>query len=60
MQSKGSVNPYINFSDITWYEFPLPPIHEQRRIAELLTHFSDTLDKLADVVLYAKKMEDLS
>jgi type I restriction enzyme, S subunit len=23
-QSKGSVNPYINFSDIDWYEFPLP------------------------------------
>jgi len=35
-QSKGSVNPYINFSDITWYEFPLPPVDEQRRIADLL------------------------
>ncbi len=35
-QSKGSVNPYINFSDITWYEFPLPPLDEQLQIANLL------------------------
>lgn len=35
-QSKGSVNPYINFSDLTWYEFALPPLDEQRRIAEVL------------------------
>lgn len=36
-QSKGSVNPYINFSDLTWYEFVLPPIDEQQRIVELLS-----------------------
>jgi type I restriction enzyme S subunit len=35
-QSKGSVNPYINFSDLTWFKFPLPPIDEQRRIAAAL------------------------
>src|SRR4051794_34033825 len=35
-QSKGSVNPYINFSDLTWYEFSLPPLEEQRRIAQVL------------------------
>lgn len=35
-QSKGSVNPYINFSDLAWYEFALPPLDEQRRIAEVL------------------------
>lgn len=35
-QSKGSVNPYINFSDLTWYEFALPPIDEQRGIASLM------------------------
>jgi len=34
--SKGSVNPYINWSDIARYEFPLPPLDEQRRIAEIL------------------------
>ena len=35
-KSKGSVNPYINFSDIAAYEFALPPLDEQRRIATLL------------------------
>lgn len=35
-QSKGSVNPYVNWKDLAWYEFALPPKHEQRRIAEIL------------------------
>ena len=36
-QSKGSVNPYVNFSDLAWYEFDLPPIEEQHSWAELFT-----------------------
>ena len=36
--SKGSVNPYINFSDLTEYEFALPPLTEQRWYADLLDH----------------------
>ncbi len=35
-QSKGSVNPYINWKDLAWYEFALPPRDEQRRIADIL------------------------
>lgn len=35
-ESKGSVNPYVNFSDLAWYEFALPPLEEQRRITEVL------------------------
>jgi|WetSurMetagenome_2_1015567.scaffolds.fasta_scaffold39673_2 type I restriction enzyme, S subunit len=35
-RSRGSVNPYINWSDLVWYEFSLPPLDEQRRIAEIL------------------------
>ena len=35
-ESKGSVNPYVNFSDLAWYEFSLPPLEEQQRIAEAL------------------------
>ena len=35
-ESKGSTNPYINWSDIAKFEFPLPPIEEQKRIAEIL------------------------
>ena len=35
-KSKGSVNPYVNFSDIAAYEFALPPLDEQRRIARVM------------------------
>jgi len=35
-QSKGSVNPYVNFSDLAWYEFELPPLEEQARILQAL------------------------
>lgn len=34
--SKGSVNPYINFSDLARFEFALPPIDEQVRLVNLL------------------------
>ena len=36
-KSKGSVNPYVNFSDIAAYEFALPPLDEQHRLASVLT-----------------------
>jgi type I restriction enzyme S subunit len=35
-ESKGSVNPYVNFSDLAKFEFALPPLEEQKRIADLL------------------------
>lgn len=35
-QSKGSVNPYINFSDLASYGFALPPLVEQTEIAKAL------------------------
>ncbi|MBW4705282.1 MULTISPECIES: restriction endonuclease subunit S [unclassified Micromonospora] len=35
-ESKGSVNPYLNWSDIARYDFELPPLDEQGRLAELL------------------------
>src|SRR5687768_12816419 len=31
-ESKGSVNPYVNFSDLASYLFALPPVEEQRRL----------------------------
>jgi type I restriction-modification system DNA methylase subunit/restriction endonuclease S subunit len=34
--SRGSVNPYINWTDLAAYEFDLPPFDEQQRIANLL------------------------
>lgn len=45
-QSKGSVNPYINFSDLAWYEFPLPPPDEQRRLVEVLEAMETLLTEL--------------
>jgi type I restriction enzyme, S subunit len=44
-QSKGSVNPYINFSDLTWYEFALPPLEMQERIAAALGHATALADR---------------
>jgi type I restriction enzyme, S subunit len=46
-QSKGSVNPYINFSDLAWYEVDLPPMEKQRGIVDLL----QTLDSASDALL---------
>lgn len=45
-QSKGSVNPYINFSDLTWFEFLLPPPDEQRRITTILNRARESVDSL--------------
>lgn len=53
-QSKGSVNPYINFSDLTWYEFALPPIDEQQRIAYLLR----SVDVAIDAYMRVEKSAD--
>lgn len=33
-QSKGSVNPYINYRDLTWYEFALPPADVQQGMVD--------------------------
>jgi type I restriction enzyme, S subunit len=35
-ESKGSVNPYVNWSDIERFEFDLPLLDEQQRLADLL------------------------
>lgn len=35
-ESKGSVNPYVNWSDLAKYEFDLPPLDTQKRLADLL------------------------
>jgi len=49
-ESKGSVNPYINWKDIAKYEFPLPPKDEQRRIAEILWAAKECAQTRAQVV----------
>jgi len=51
--NRGSTNLFINYNQITKYIFSLPPVDEQRRIADLLwaaddsiTEYQSTLDKL--------------
>jgi type I restriction enzyme, S subunit len=48
-ESKGSVNPYVNFSDLAWYEFALPPLEEQRRIISLLAASNKLTSSLTEL-----------
>jgi type I restriction enzyme, S subunit len=43
--SKGSVNPYINWKDIAKYEFLLPPKDQQAQLAKLLWAMDDVIEK---------------
>ena len=43
--SKGSVNPYINWKDIANYEFLLPPKEEQSKLAELLWAMDEVIER---------------
>jgi len=47
--SKGSVNPYINFSDLAKYEFALPPLEEQRRMNIVISQCYRTIEALKTV-----------
>jgi type I restriction enzyme S subunit len=49
-QSKGSVNPYVNFSDLTWYEFALPPLDEQQRLLSALAATRELEDSASHVL----------
>ena len=51
---RGSTNFYLNWSDIAGYEFALPPLDEQQRIAELLQANERTL---ASLDLLAAKLD---
>jgi len=42
-QSKGSVNPYINFTDLNWFEFLLPPVDEQQRIVRVISALEENV-----------------
>jgi len=58
--SKGSTNPYIIWRDLAAYTFPLPPIDEQRRIAEILWAAEDVIVKneafIAEIEHYKQLM----
>ncbi|MFZ1853118.1 MAG: restriction endonuclease subunit S [Nitrosomonas sp.] len=48
--SKGSVNPYINWKDIANYEFLLPPKDQQAKLAELLWAMDEVVEKSKSMV----------
>ena len=48
--SKGSVNPYINWKDIAKYEFLLPPKDQQAQLAKLLRAMDEVIEKEKEVV----------
>ena len=43
--SKGSVNPYVNWKDLANYEFLLPPKEQQAKLAELLWAMDEVVEK---------------
>lgn len=45
MNSKGSVNPYINWKDLANYEFLLPPKEQQAELADLLWTMDEVIEK---------------
>lgn len=47
--SKGSVNPYINFSDLERFEFELPPINEQARVVSLLQAIEASAEEIRNL-----------
>ena len=57
-ESKGSVNPYVNFSDLAWFEFALPPIEEQRRLASALMAARNAREGLLSVVERGNALHD--
>lgn len=59
--SVGSLSPTINWKTLKVQEFALPPIHEQKRIAEILWAADDAVQKYKDSlsVLAALKSQTL-
>ncbi len=55
-ESKGSVNPYVNFSDLAWFEFVLPPIDEQQRIVWTLNAARSVGERLRELEIAAAEV----
>ncbi|WP_200215486.1 restriction endonuclease subunit S [Micromonospora coerulea] len=55
--SRGSVNPYVNWTDLANYQFDLPSLDEQKRLADLLwavERHSSSLAYQREVLLTAR------
>ena len=54
--SKGSVNPYINFSDLAKFEFGLPPAIEQQRVLQILSSIEESVESLATALKAGERL----
>ena len=54
--SKGSVNPYINWKDIAKYEFLLPPKDQQTQLAKLLWAMDEVIEREKALVSSNEKL----
>lgn len=57
-ESKGSVNPYVNWSDLAKYEFLLPPIDQQQELALLFWSLQKHKEILKSALLSMEKNID--
>ncbi|WP_225730452.1 MULTISPECIES: restriction endonuclease subunit S [unclassified Nocardia] len=55
--SVGSLSPRTNWKALAKYEFALPPLHEQRRIADLLWSFERAAQAKANALEAARQAE---
>lgn len=55
--SVGSLSPTINWSALAKQEFPLPPVDEQRRIADLLWAADDVIGATNDLIESISKVK---
>ena len=54
--SKGSTNPYVLFGDLAGYEFDLPPMDEQKKLAELLWAANDLKESYKKAITATDEM----
>lgn len=56
-ESRGSVNPYVNFSDLAWFEFQLPPLEDQRELVAAFQAAEVVLSSTDSVADAARKAQ---
>lgn len=54
--SKGSVNPYINYSDLALFEFALPPMNGQRQLTSVLLSIEDSQSSLENLAAETQRL----
>lgn len=58
--SAGSLSPRTSWTALQNYEFPLPPIEEQRRIAEILWAADEVVERVIDALEKLEKARKVS